>query len=227
MASFSIERDALATDVVFIDAIELSANVGADWWGRIRAQPLTVSIHLHLKSEHLDRAAKTDDVRDSVHYGHLCKAISALADTPDRVFDGTAGLADAVTKVAVKLGGDAVAEVHVAVASTKLIPLAAGYALEKTTPIMGPKHKPVVPRISKDIEASAYLTLEKFVWEIIRAVCLSSDTIEMVTVRAEKPSALAFAKTAGVQISRRRSDFIVDINVGAIFQKSRFAAAFG
>lgn len=58
------------------------------------------------------------------------------------------------------------------------------------------------------MEASSYLTLEKFALELVRDICLSSDTIERVSVRAAKPSALAFADVAGVQICRPRSAFV-------------------
>ena len=45
--------------------------------------------------------------------------------------------------------------------------------------------------------------------EIVRAACLSSDRIEAVMVRAQKPSALSFARASGVQITRRRADFLI------------------
>ena len=58
------------------------------------------------------------------------------------------------------------------------------------------------------MSASSYLTLEKFVLEVIRIVFLSSEVIDIVTVKAEKPSALAFAQAAGVQMTRSRAVFL-------------------
>jgi hypothetical protein len=44
--------------------------------------------------------------------------------------------------------------------------------------------------------------------EIVRGACLASDRIDAVTVRAQKPSALSLARASGVQITRRRADFV-------------------
>ncbi|KAH9948502.1 Dihydroneopterin aldolase-domain-containing protein [Amylocystis lapponica] len=260
MSSPSMQSAAVSADIVFIDSIDLSANIGADWWGRDRAQPVAVSVSLHLRPSSLDTAGATDDVRASVHYGHLCKNISALVTDPTASFDGAAGLARAVTQVAFEMASTVAAQVHVGIASAKLVPLARKFVLEMTTPVLpGPAHlggppavqvsvtdlvlpaiigvnaperiakqrvvtsitvvekagslvrvdyPALVAKLSKDIEASSFLTLEKFVLEIVRAVCYSSEAIDTVTVRAEKPSALSFAQAAGVQITRSRSAFV-------------------
>ena len=53
-----------------------------------------------------------------------------------------------------------------------------------------------------------YLTLEKMVWEIARITCrLLGEQAEKVTVRAQKPSALSFARSSGVEITRKLADF--------------------
>lgn len=57
------------------------------------------------------------------------------------------------------------------------------------------------------MSASSYLTLEKFVMEVIRVTLFFSETVDIVTVTAEKPSALAFAQAAGVQMTRSRAAF--------------------
>jgi hypothetical protein len=55
-----------------------------------------------------------------------------------------------------------------------------------------------------------YLTLEKMVWEITRAACvILGERIEKITVRAQKPSAISFARSSGVEMTRRMSDFEV------------------
>jgi len=56
--------------------------------------------------------------------------------------------------------------------------------------------------LQKDMEASSYLTLEKFVMQIVRAACLEHKTVKAVTARAQKPSALSFAQSSGVEITR-------------------------
>jgi dihydroneopterin aldolase len=42
---------------------------------------------------------------------------------------------------------------------------------------------------------------------IVRSACLASEAIEAVTVRAQKPSALSFAHSSGVEITRQRDAF--------------------
>jgi len=247
------------SDVVFVDAIELSANIGADWWGRVRAQPVRVSVYLHLQPGYLDRAGLSDNVLDSIHYGHLSKVISTLVESTGASFAGPHGLARAVAKSVFRFAGSVVSQTRVVVASSKLIPLASEFVLELTTPyspeeatrdlekiqvsvndltlstIIGvnppereakqrvitniticensgattPVDYPhLITTIAKNIEESAYLTLEKFVYEIVRTVCLSSEAVESATVRSEKPSALSFARVAGVQITRSRAAFL-------------------
>lgn len=44
--------------------------------------------------------------------------------------------------------------------------------------------------------------------EIVRTACLSSEDIDEVMVRAQKPSALSFAHSSGVQITRNRAVFL-------------------
>ena len=58
------------------------------------------------------------------------------------------------------------------------------------------------------MESSSYLTLETFVMQIVKWSCMCSDRIEAVTARAQKPSALSFAESSGVQITRRRDAFV-------------------
>ena len=56
------------------------------------------------------------------------------------------------------------------------------------------------------MESSSYLTLEAFVMQIIKTSCMCSDRIAAVTTRAQKPSALSFAESSGVEITRRRDN---------------------
>ncbi|KAF8153862.1 Dihydroneopterin aldolase-domain-containing protein [Crassisporium funariophilum] len=250
------------TDVVFVDSLQLSANIGPDCWNRERAQPVDVSVYLHLQGPYLQAAGESDDVLDSIHYGHLTKVITTVvqskseSDTPG--FEGPDALIKAVTAHAFELAGDAAAEVRVVLNIPKMILLATGFSIDVTTirglpndarkkkvyikdlilPViigvnppereakqrvmvniifdedtrLGPSttvnYPALVSRLSQDIEASSYLTLEKFVMQLVRSACLSSDKIQSVTVRAQKPSALTFAQSSGVEITRWRSMFI-------------------
>jgi len=73
---------------------------------------------------------------------------------------------------------------------------------------------PIQPR--QTIDASSYLTLEKFVHELARTALLHPELskaegkslVEAVTVKARKPSALSFANFSGVEVTRRRDDFV-------------------
>ncbi|KAF8064004.1 Dihydroneopterin aldolase-domain-containing protein [Lyophyllum atratum] len=244
------------TDVVFVDTLYLSADVGPDCWKRSRAQPVEVSVYLHLQNSFLTAAGQSDDVLDSVHYGHLSKAVSKrLAGSS---FSGVERLVAAVTEEASALAGKAAAEVRVVVNLPKQILLAEGFTVDITTPLDaanfpltrkisvvnlvlpviigvnppereakqrvisniifherpgdGPllNYPDIVAGIVKNIESSAYLTLEKFVMQIVRTACLASEQVDAVTVRSQKPSALSFAHSSGVEITRRRVDLSVD-----------------
>ncbi|TFY58375.1 hypothetical protein EVJ58_g6451 [Rhodofomes roseus] len=128
-------HDPVAHDTVFIDSLSISSTIGRDWWGRTRPQPLFVTLHLHLQPGYLDKAGASDDVRDSVHYGQLCKSIMSLAYGPDaQEFDGPRDLARAVVKTAFALTGAFAAQrAVVAVKSEKLVPLAGEFTLEIST----------------------------------------------------------------------------------------------
>ncbi|PPQ73913.1 hypothetical protein CVT26_006661 [Gymnopilus dilepis] len=261
------EHPPRATDIIFVDTLRLSANIGRDCWGRHRAQPIEISVYLHLQESYLRAAAESDDVVDSVHYGHLTKSISILinsrSESDSSGFTDVDELIGAVTNKACELAGDAAAEVRVVLDVPKLILLASGFSVDVTTVkqedgsflvsskkvfvndiivpvIIGvnppereekqrvvvnivfyentsaperkaalPNYTEIISRISKDIEASSYLTLEKFVMEIVRTACLSSEKIYAVCARAQKPSALSFARSSGVEITRKRDAFLV------------------
>jgi len=245
----------IPNDVVFVNCLQVSLNVGPDCWSRNRPQLAHISVYVHLRQSFLDRAGETDHVQESVHYGHLAKAITTLVKERDVPFDGVDGIVEAITKEAFKLAGEAATEVRVVVDLPKMILLASGFSADVTTPagtssrdvptkiivkdlilatIIGVNppereakqrvltnfvfyqkpgvHPPVdyaqiISKISKDTETSSHLTLEKFVMETVRTACLSSDAILAVTVRAEKPSAISFAHSSGVELTRQRTVF--------------------
>ncbi|KAG2048315.1 hypothetical protein BDR06DRAFT_976083 [Suillus hirtellus] len=226
------------TDVVLVDTIQLTANIGADCWGRSREQPVSITVHLHLKPSFLEISGQSDNVLDSIHYGHLTKAVSALSAS----YTDVRALVHEVTQKAFALAGENVDAVRVVVGLPKQILLANDFEIEVITPrgkdslqqaakvsvkdliipvLIGvnPPERLAKQRVitnitfyekagmHEEIESTAYLTLEKFVLHIVRSSCLASDAIEAVTTRSQKPSALSFAHSSGVEMTRYRDAF--------------------
>ncbi|KAG1851816.1 hypothetical protein C8R48DRAFT_612346 [Suillus tomentosus] len=226
------------TDVVLVDTIQLTANIGADCWGRLREQPVSITVHLHLKPSFLEISGQSDNVLDSIHYGHLTKAVSALSAS----YTDVRALVHEVTQKAFALAGENVDAVRVVVGLPKQILLANDFEIEVVTPrgkdslqqaakvsvkdlvmpvLIGvnPPERLAKQRVitnitfyekagmHEEIENTAYLTLEKFVLHIVRSSCLASDAIEAVTTRSQKPSALSFAHSSGVEMTRYRDAF--------------------
>ena len=119
------------TDAVLVNDIQLSANIGADCWGRSRNQPVTISVCLHLKPSFLDLSGQSDNVIDSVHYGHLTKDISKLSESS---YEGVRALINDATTKAFHLAGEHAEAVRVIVGLPKLILLAKGFEVELITP---------------------------------------------------------------------------------------------
>ena len=128
-----VTHEKMSFDVVFVDGLQLSATVGPDCWGRIRPQPVVVSVCLHLQSDYLTQPGLSDKVEESIHYGHLAKAVTALVTSRDAQFSSVGNLVSAVTAVAFRLAGEAVEEVRVRVEVPKMILLAANFAVEVVT----------------------------------------------------------------------------------------------
>jgi len=63
----------------------------------------------------------------------------------------------------------------------------------------------VAKNIIKHVEDSARFTLEALAQDIAR-LCLAMDRVEEVRVRVEKPGAVRFARSVGVEIRRRKED---------------------
>ncbi|KAG0698004.1 Dihydroneopterin aldolase-domain-containing protein [Suillus ampliporus] len=238
------------TDVVLVDTVQLTANVGVDCWGRTREQPVSITVYLHLKPSFLDVSGQSDNVTDSIHYGHLTKTISALSGS----YTNVRVLVNEVTQKAFALAGENAEAVRVVVGMKKMILLAEDFEVEVITPsgqdsshqaakvavkglvmpvligVNPPErlakqrvitnitfyeksgmhqvdYPAIIKQISEEIENTAYLTLEKFVLEIVRSACIASDAIEAVTTRSQKPSALSFAHSSGVEITRYHNAF--------------------
>jgi len=66
-------------------------------------------------------------------------------------------------------------------------------------------YRTITKQIIAMVEASSFFTVEKLVAEIA-AICLADTRVEAAQVRVEKPGALRFARSVGVEIHRTRAD---------------------
>ena len=69
-------------------------------------------------------------------------------------------------------------------------------------------YRTITKQVIKRVEESSFSLVEKMVAEIA-AICLQDPRVEAVDVRVEKPGALRFARSVGVEIHRTRSDLEV------------------
>jgi FolB domain-containing protein len=133
MSSFSISSDS-HTDVVFINSLQLTVDIGPDCWNKSRIQPVNISIYVNLQRSFLSKAAHSDLVQDSVHYGQLSKAITNLIQKkPGSSFGDIDDLISAVTRETFAIAGKSVADVRVEIELPKLILLAGAFSVEVAT----------------------------------------------------------------------------------------------
>lgn len=66
-------------------------------------------------------------------------------------------------------------------------------------------YRSVAKRVIELVEGSRYFLVERLAEEIAR-VCLQEEQVQRVRVSVEKPSALRFARSVGVDIERSRED---------------------
>ena len=66
-------------------------------------------------------------------------------------------------------------------------------------------YRTITKRIITLVEGSSFYLVEKMAAEIA-ALCLDEPVVERVTVRVEKPGALRFARSVGVEIERTRAE---------------------
>lgn len=83
-----------SSDLVIIRDLRTNATVGKDRWGKVRSQPVAISVYVNTS---LVAAGRSDNVTDSIHYGDLCKDISKLVES--RSYDDIRMLADAVANL--------------------------------------------------------------------------------------------------------------------------------
>ena len=66
-------------------------------------------------------------------------------------------------------------------------------------------YRTITKRVIKRVEESSFDLVERMAAEIA-AICLEDPRVEAVDVRVEKPGALRFARSVGVEIHRTHSD---------------------
>jgi len=66
-------------------------------------------------------------------------------------------------------------------------------------------YRTITKRVIDLVEASSFYLVERMA-AAIAAVCLEDPRVEAVTVRVEKPGALRFTRSVGIEIHRTRSD---------------------
>ncbi|KAA3659638.1 MAG: dihydroneopterin aldolase [Chloroflexi bacterium] len=68
-------------------------------------------------------------------------------------------------------------------------------------------YKTITKRVISHVEESADFLVEKLVTDLARMVIIDFN-VEKVQVRVEKPGALRFAESVGIEIVRERADFL-------------------
>ncbi|MBM3120759.1 MAG: dihydroneopterin aldolase [Chloroflexi bacterium] len=71
-----------------------------------------------------------------------------------------------------------------------------------------PNYRTITKRIIEHVERVGRFTVEAMAADIAE-LCLADSRVERVRVRVEKPGALRFARSVGVEIERRRGDSAV------------------
>ena len=67
-------------------------------------------------------------------------------------------------------------------------------------------YRTITKQVIERVESSSFFLVEKMAAEIA-AICLADPRVERARVRVEKPGALRFAASVGVEIERERADF--------------------
>lgn len=99
MFKFTLGVLSIMSDEIFIQDLRLSAIVGPDAWHRPnKPQPLTLSARLHINTS---AAGTSDDVRETVSYGEICKVITAYIEG-ERAFHCIEQLGWRITELAQK-----------------------------------------------------------------------------------------------------------------------------
>lgn len=68
-------------------------------------------------------------------------------------------------------------------------------------------YKSITKRIIDHVESASDYLVEKLVTDIARIVLTEFEGVQRVRVRVEKPGAIRFAQSVGIEIERSREDF--------------------
>ncbi len=68
-------------------------------------------------------------------------------------------------------------------------------------------YKTVKSKIIEHVEASSDFLIEKLISDLAKMLLLEFPEIEKVTLKVEKPGALRFAESVGIEIERTLDDF--------------------
>lgn len=107
----------------------MSASIGPEAWHRMdRRQPVELDLSIPTNMEF---AGNTDDAVHSIHYGHLCKAITWVVER-GKPFQSIKEFADEVCKATLGPEGGGKDEVELTVTLQKAVLLAEGLGLSTT-----------------------------------------------------------------------------------------------
>ncbi|KAI7903788.1 Dihydropteroate synthase-like protein [Cokeromyces recurvatus] len=81
-------------DKILIKNLVLKNVAGVEAWQRLKSQPVIISVELYTD---ISAAGNTDHVTNTIHYGHVTKAITTLVES--RTFKSLEALAHAVVKL--------------------------------------------------------------------------------------------------------------------------------
>lgn len=81
-------------DKILVKNLVLKNVAGVEAWQRLKSQPVVISVALYTD---ISAAGDTDHVTNTIHYGHVTKAITKLGETC--TFQSLEGLAHAVVKL--------------------------------------------------------------------------------------------------------------------------------
>jgi FolB domain-containing protein len=70
-------------------------------------------------------------------------------------------------------------------------------------------YRSITKRIIDHVDASSDFLVEKLVTDLARIILCENEQVTRVQVRVEKPGALRFARSVGIEIDRTREDFAV------------------
>jgi dihydroneopterin aldolase/2-amino-4-hydroxy-6-hydroxymethyldihydropteridine diphosphokinase/dihydropteroate synthase len=80
-------------DLIFVRSLNLKATTGVDSWRQPRPQPILLSLWLKTS---VALAGSTDHLPYSIHYGTVCKSVTALVEGSGTTFRGIEHLAEEV-----------------------------------------------------------------------------------------------------------------------------------